>query len=93
MGIVFQKVACSLLVVYIGKAVPVYVHGRKKAYTTLEHAAVEKKATGNCWEADRTAVCRTFYKFEIKIISSFMSNLALFKTSSLYAISPLYRAE
>ena len=41
----FQKVACNLLVGYVGKAVPVYVHARKKAYATLEHAALEKKAT------------------------------------------------
>ena len=41
----FQKVACNLLVVYVGKAVPVYVHARKKDYATLEHAALEKKAT------------------------------------------------
>ena len=41
----FQKVACNSLVVYAGKAVPVYVHVRKKAYATLEHAALEKKAT------------------------------------------------
>ena len=40
-----QKVACNLLVVYVGKTVPVYVHARKKAYATLEHAALEKKAT------------------------------------------------
>ena len=41
----FQKVAYNLLVVYVGKAVPVYIHARKKAYATLEHAALEKKAT------------------------------------------------
>ena len=40
----FQKVACNSLVVYVGKAVPVYVHARKKAYATLEHAVLEKKA-------------------------------------------------
>ena len=38
-----QKVACNLLVVYVGKTVPVYVHASKKAYATLEHAALEKK--------------------------------------------------
>ena len=39
----FLKVACNSLVVYVGKAVPVDVHARKKAYATLEHAALEKK--------------------------------------------------
>ena len=40
----FQKVACYSFVVYVGKAVPVYVHARKKTNATLEHAALEKKA-------------------------------------------------
>ena len=41
----FQKVACRLLVAYIGKAVPVYVQARNMTYATPEHAAVEKLAT------------------------------------------------
>ena len=88
----FQKVACNSLVVYVGKAVPVYVHARKKAYATLEHAALEKK--GNCRnrrKADRTALCQTFYKFEIKTMSSYMGNEAWLQTSILYKFSPLYR--
>ena len=40
----FQKVACNSLVVNVGKAVPVYIHARKKAYAILEHAALQKKA-------------------------------------------------
>ena len=88
----FQKVACNSLVVYVGKAVPIYIHAIKKAYATLEHAALETKGNcGNRRKADRTALCQTFYKFEIKIISSYMSNEAWPQTSILYEISPLYR--
>ena len=39
-----QKVACRVLVTYIGKAVPVYVQARNRTYATPEHAAVDKKA-------------------------------------------------
>ena len=88
----FLKVACNSLVVYVGKAVPVDVYARKKAYATLEHAALAKKRySGNRRKADRTALCQTFYKFEIKIMSSYMSNEAWFQTSILYEISSLYR--
>ena len=51
----------------------------------------EKGNGGNRRKADRTALCQTFYKFEIKIMSSYMSNEAWFQTSILYEISPLYR--
>ena len=37
--------SCMQFVICVGKAVSVYVHARKKAYATLEHAALEKKAT------------------------------------------------
>ena len=41
MGTFFQKVACKLLVAYIGKAVPVYVQARNLTYATPQHAAVD----------------------------------------------------
>ena len=41
----FQRAAYRLLFEYVGKAVPVYVQARNKAYTTLKHAALEKWAT------------------------------------------------
>ena len=75
----FQKVACNSLVVYVGKAVPVYIHARKKG---LRYPGAcrfrEKGNSGNRRKADRTALCQTFYKFEIKIMHTaifFQSNL------------------
>ena len=87
----FQKLACNLLVVYVGKAVPVYVHATKSLRYPGECSFREKGNCGNRRKADRTALFQTFYKFEIKIMCSCMSNEAWFQTSILYEISPLYR--
>ena len=91
MSTLFQKVACKLLVVYIGRAVPVYVRARNVTYATPEQATVEK------WATVETVVMQTgqgyakhFHKFKIKIMSSFNSNEAWFQTNILYGILPLY---